>query len=140
MSTLRLSAPFEISPSLQPALRVGQAWVCLERSSRPGREGRDRFQWTILLPDGSEHSGEDLQSGCNGASLQGMFGTLCSFLSACGESWNYCARNGERGENADLFPAPVAEWASGETDTLVMLSVEIEESDSVMIEEGSVQS
>ncbi len=122
-----LREPFKISSRLLPGLKIGGAWVQLEYSERPGREHRTRYRWTIDLPDGSSHSDDDLQSGNNSDSgLQSGFGSLLSFLGACGESIRYSDATGRKGENADLFPGPVAEWAATETDELAMLGLEIE--------------
>lgn len=132
---MTLKTPFQISARLLPALQIGGAWINLEYSKRPGRDGRTRYVWTIDLPDGTEHTGDDLQSGCGGGSLQEGFATLLSFLSACGESVNYGTRTGQAGENADLFPAPVGLWAADHTDDLSMACIEIEESETALIEE-----
>jgi hypothetical protein len=48
-------------------------------------------------------------------------------LDACGESYGYGLRTGQSGENADLFPEQVAEWAYQNSDELSMLACELEE-------------
>lgn len=130
-----LHPPFEISSRLLPALRVGGAVIQVEYSKRPGRDGRVRYQYTIDLPDGREYVADDLQSGCGGGTLQEGFESLLCFLGACGESVNYQTRTGGEGENADLFPDFVAEWASQNTDELAMVQCGIEESETELIEE-----
>ncbi len=130
-----LNSPFIISSRLLPALQVGGATIQLEYSKRDGRDSRTRYQWTIDLPNGQEFTGDDLQSGCQGGSLQNGFANLLSFLSASGDSLNYQTRTGREGENADLFPAPVVEWAAQNSDELSLLSLEIEESEIDLIEE-----
>lgn len=122
--SMKLNTPFQISPRLLPGLRVGQAWIQLEYSKRPGTGGRLRYKWTIDLPDGSEHSGDDLQSGCGGGTLQEGFCSLLSFLTAAAESWR---RSGKEGENSDLFPHAVSEWAVDNSDELQMLDCELSE-------------
>ena len=131
---MTLNSPFSISSCLLPALEIGGAVIQLEYASRAGRDGRVRYRWTIDLPDGSSHSGDDLQSGCGGGSLQEGFESLLSFLSAAAESWRYAGSNGE---NSDLFPRPVVKWAAQNSDEIGMLECEIEESESDLIDEAS---
>lgn len=127
---MKLHAPFEIGPRLLPALRVNGAWVYLEATRSVGAYGKPAFRWTLDMPDGSEHTGDDL---CGWEGLQGMFGSLLAFLSAAGEAWD--DDPDERGENADLFPPEVCAWARANSDELDCLRVEIEESGAVLIEE-----
>jgi hypothetical protein len=113
-----LRGPFKISARLLPSLEIAGASVQLEYSNRPGSDsGRVRYRWTIDLPDGGEHSADDLQSGRGGGSLLEGFASLLSFLGAAAEG----------GENADLFPAPIVAWAATCSDEIAMLAFEIEE-------------
>lgn len=136
---MQLQSPFAISSRLMPGLLIGGAWIQLEYSKRPGNNGRTRYQYWIDLPDGSEHSGDDLQSGCGrSAGLQEMFGTLLSFLGACGESFAYAQRNGidiEDTECGELFPYAVAEWAAQNSDELSCVQFDLEESGETYIVE-----
>lgn len=116
---MTLSPPFSISARLLPALTLAGATIQLENDGWTS-DRRQRFRWTIDLPDGSEHTGNDLKSGVGGCSLQEAFGSLLSFLSAAGASW-------PDGENADLFPAAVCEWAAWHSDELSFLGCQIEE-------------
>lgn len=88
------------------------------------------FRWRIRLPDGSEYGEADLKSGTGVSDgpelLQRMFEALLSFLGACAESIKRKGRYGQVGENADLFPLPVAEWASENDDEIGSLKLEIE--------------
>ena len=122
---MQLSAPFFISSRLAPALNVGGAVISY-----------DRGQFIIDLPDGSEHAVRDLHPprctvrGINDtpeSMLQCQFGALLSFLGACAESRAYATRTGRTGENADLFPDNVGEWAESCLDEISMLAYEIEE-------------
>jgi hypothetical protein len=57
-------------------------------------------------------------------------GNLLGFLSAAGESFNHAERkglDGMEGENSDLFPREITEWASNNCDELTMAEMEIEE-------------
>lgn len=122
-----LHSPVSIAPNLAAGVDVDGTWVTCAYSDSPGDAGRTRYRWAILWPDGSEDSGDDLQSGCQGGDLtEGLKSLLC-FLSACGESRAYAARTGSPGENADLFPERVALWAESNRDELSILECEIEE-------------
>lgn len=124
---MTLASPFIITPRLLPGLRVGEAFVSLTWSRRPGEGGRVRFAWTVDLVDGASLTGDDLQSGCGGGSLQDGFRSLLGFLCAFAESIQYQERTGRQGENADLFPAELAPWATMNSDELAMLALELDE-------------
>lgn len=119
---MNLTHPFKISSRLLPAVQVTDGWISLERDGTTG-DNRDRFRWYIDIPAG-EFTGNDLKSGCGGSSEQEAFCSLLSFLTACAESWRHA---GTEGENSDLFPQAVAEWAAQNSDELSMLQCEIEE-------------
>lgn len=126
-----LHPPFSISSRLLPSLRIEDGVIQLEYSPGPGREGRTRYRWTIDIPAG-EFSGDDLQSGAGGGGLRDGFESLLAFLDSAAESYRY---RGMEGENADLFPKPVVEWAYMHSDEICMLRLEIEESEKQLIEE-----
>jgi hypothetical protein len=127
---MTLKTPFSISSRLLPALQVGDTTIQLEYDGSTN-DGRTRYQWTIDLPDGSEHIGRDLKSGCGGGDLQSGFESLVAFLGAAAESWRY---KGEKSENADLFPQPVVEWAAQNSDELACLQCELEETEELIKE------
>ncbi len=128
---MTLNSPFQISSRLLPALQFAGAWVQLEYSRRPGREGRTRYRWTIDLPNGVSFSKDDLQSGCQGGSLQNGFENLLSFLDAAGESYRF---RGMAGENWDLFEERVAQWAADNHDEICLARLEIEETQNLIVE------
>lgn len=130
---MKLSAPFLISARLAPALHIGSAFISY-----------DAGQFVIDLPDGSEHTVTDLHTprctvrGVNDAPcsmLQCQFAALLSFLSACAESRAYAAHTGREGENADLFPDNVGQWAEENSDEISCLACEIEETRGLISEE-----
>jgi hypothetical protein len=127
-----LNKPFEISSRLLPALRIADATISLERAGRTS-DGRDRFRYYIDTP-AFEHVGDDLNSGVGGCSTQEAFGSLLSFLGACGESVAYARRTGRDSDNADLFPPEVAEWCDQNSDDISMLACELEESPELIID------
>ncbi len=131
---MKLSAPFQISSRLMPALNVGGAWLSLEIGDQT-RSGRFRYEGWIDLPDGTEYPIEDLRSGVGTADLQSGFSSLLSFLGAAAESYRYSMHNGRPGENQDLFPPAVVEWAYGCSDELSMLQCEIDEASDPLITE-----
>ena len=120
---MKLSHPFQISARLLPSLVVSGATLQLEHVGWT-RDNRARFRWTIDFSAGGSCTGDDLKSGVGGCDLQEAFASLLSFLSACGESWQH---SGVDGENSDLFPPEVADWAAQNSDELSMLACEIEE-------------
>lgn len=132
---MKLHAPFSISARLMPALVVGGATISLEIGPTPTRDGRARYIGWIDLPDGSEHEVTDLASGVGGGTLQRGFASLCCFLSAAAESRMYRERSNRKGENEDLFPPAVVEWACSCSDELSMLECDLEETPN-LLEEG----
>lgn len=124
---MKLNPPFAISSRLAPAVQIGQN----------GYLSFDNGRFVIDLPDGSEYVIDDFHPGA-GSDLQDQFGTILSFLSACAESRAYAFRrcgDAMQGENSDLFPAHVGEWAEEMSNELDMLRFDIEESDETLIEE-----
>ena len=120
-----LKSPVMITPRLAAGLEIGDAWVSIEYDEpRGGEDGRVHYRWFVDFKDGREFSGDDLQSGCGGGGLQGGLESLLAFLGAFAESRRYA---GEDGENADLFPAEMAEWAKQNSDEIGMLQIELEE-------------
>ena len=117
-------------------LQIGGAFLSMGKGQR-NSEGRTMYGCFIDLPDGTEHEVTDLRSGCQGGELQEGFASLLSFLGAAAESYRYrkCdwANIGED-DNASMFPRAVTEWAYQNSDDLSMLGMEIEESESELIE------
>ena len=84
-----------------------------------------------------EYDADDIQSGCNYGLHNGL-STLLTFMSACGESYDYAVRNKiaiQDTENGDLFTIDVAEWCYQNSDELSMLACEIEENPNCILEE-----
>ena len=132
---MQLRDPFKISSRLMPALQIGDAWISLDLSGRTTSSGRDIYKCYIDLPDGSEHEITDLRSGCQGGSVLEGFQALLSFLGAAAESRRYRESTGREGENEDLFPPAIVDWASAHDDEISMLSVELEEGSDLISEE-----
>lgn len=94
----------------------------------PGRtsDNRERFAYAITLPDfAGEFHGDDLHSAVGGCSFRDAAKSLLSFLSACGESYAHEMRTGKKGENYNLFPLAVAEFAYANSDEIAMASEEM---------------
>lgn len=128
---MKLHSPFSISARLCPALMVkasnGIAWI-----------NYDNGQFIIDLPDGTEHKVTDFHPGAC-SDLADQFAAILSFLTACAESRSYAERTKRdpmSGENSDLFPDNVGQWAQSVSDELSMLQMEIEESDHELIMTG----
>lgn len=127
---MKLHSPFIITPSLAPGLSVGGAFISFKRG-----------QFVIDLPGGAEHVVTDFRfpqgriaGDTDGDALAKGFAAILSFLSACAESRQYATRTGRPGENADIFPENVGEWAESVSDELGMLAHEIDESEVSLIE------
>ena len=106
-----LKPPFKISGRLLPSLFIGTAWVSIELLSRT------QARYYIDLADGTEVIGDDLSCRA-GLTIQSAFESLLSFLGAYAEAIDYSTRTGRVSENSDLFPAALADWATGNSDEI----------------------
>lgn len=125
MATETLCQPAFISSRLAAAVSVAGATISIEPTGGRDNYGKPEWRWFLDLPDGAEHSGAELWGW--GGSAE-MLETLLSFMSACGESLNYGRRTGRAGENAELFPAPVAEWCAANEDEIGAVQFDLAES------------
>ncbi len=121
---MKLSPPFEISSRLLPAVRVGDGTISITYDKKPGDDGRVRYRYYIDAP-GIKFTGNDLQSGVGGGTLQEGMASILSFLSAAAEAAN--PRYGRESENANLFPKKVNAWAYQNDDEIGMLSFALNE-------------
>lgn len=132
-----LYSPFIITSRLMAGVKVGEAYLSIGYG-RYTSEGRMQYDVWIDLPDGSEHHVTDLRSGCQGGTLQEGMASLLCFLSAAGEAKNYRERSDrpdDEDSNEHLFVPAVTAWAADNTDELTCLEMEIEESETALIEE-----
>jgi hypothetical protein len=84
---------------------------------------RPRYCYRITTPDW-EYERCDIQGATNEVpELDGAGRSLFAFLYAAQESWSYQPK----GENADMFPDYVNEWAYDNSTTIALLSVNPEE-------------
>ncbi len=126
---MNLHPPICITSRLLPGLHIRDNGNLSEISIEFDGEtsdGRARYRFYIDAP-GIEHTGNDLKSGVGSGSLQHGLESLLSFLGAAAESYSYRQRTGRTGENEDLFPPAVVEWAHHHSDELSMLACELEE-------------
>ena len=108
---------------------LGNVTLSLSSLGRNG-EGRTVYNYKIE-GEGLKYSSRDLKSGCQGGNLKEGMESLLSFLGAAGESFSYSERmghDGMDGENSDMFPREITEWAANNSDELAMLGLELEES------------
>lgn len=127
---LQLKPPFLIGGRLLPAIRIGDVWISMERLER--RENRYVFRWTIDMPDGSSHTGSDMDS--PRSSIQEAFANILGFLSAAAEAYGYELQTGRKSENIDLFPKPVVEWAYQNSDDIDVMACGVEETEGLIVE------
>ena len=112
--------PFIINARLLPALKVGNGTLSLATvswaeglSSMLGR--RMKFGFYLDTPD-FEYFDDNMKSGCGGCSMVEAFESFLGFLEASVESYRYEQRHPwAKGENTDLFPSYVVEWAAAQT-------------------------
>jgi hypothetical protein len=130
---MKINSPCCITSRLLPGITIAGSEISIEYAGSTS-DGRTRYRWFIDI--GKEFTGNDLKSGCQGGGLQSGLESLLSFMEACGEAHRYAQRTGRPGENADLFPVPVAEWCYQHSNELGMARLEIEESETPAIEEN----
>lgn len=124
-----LKSPFCISSRLLPAVRVANAVLSIGYGDAT-TNGRTRYQYFIDFEGLSDFEGHDIQSGVGGGTLKQGMESLLAFLYACGES----SRPGHKGENADLFPKEIAEWAYENLDEIGIVLAEVEETEGCCVE------
>jgi len=73
--------------------------------------GKPVFRWSVSnLPNGEFYSEDDLYGSPIGEPSEGeMLETFLDFLGAAGESYRHA---GMEGDNANLFPEPLTQWAA----------------------------
>jgi hypothetical protein len=105
-----------ISARLLPGLKVEDGFISLEPAGGHDHLGKPLWKWYIDIPDG-EFEGADL---AGWGDHREMMRSMLSFLGAAAESY-------PDGENANLFPPKVTEWAYQNSDEISILSCELEE-------------
>ena len=122
---MKLLSPIIITPRLMAGLKIGDSFVSIQDTGR-NCEGRTIYRYHIDTPE-FEYTNNDLRSDIYGGTLQEGLETLLAFLGACAES-------GDDGENSDLFPINVREWANHHDDELAMLRIDLEENQNLITE------
>jgi len=95
---------------------IGKARVSVCANGRD-EANRTRYTYAITLPTGTYYN-DDLRSGGDGTEREGM-NSLLTFLTACAESY-------PDGDDADMFPRNVAEWAAENAEEIYSQSVEFQ--------------
>jgi hypothetical protein len=121
---MQINAPCIITARLLPGIQIDGVTISIERDGTTA-DDRDRFRVYIDGP-GLEYESTDQASGVGGGTLWEGLQTTLSFLGACGESVAYSDRHpGHVGDNADLYPREIGEWAADHQDELYLASEEI---------------
>jgi hypothetical protein len=112
--------------------QISGATLSLWTSKKKNSEKRVVFGYEIILDNKFKYRAYDLKSGANrvSGSLKEGMKSLLSFLGAAGESFNYAERKGNdgmTGENSELFPREITEWAANNSDELAMAQIESQE-------------
>lgn len=130
MTTLTLRPPLHIGPRLMPAVRIGDRSTIHISPTRRDADGR--VVWRYIIEDHDRHvldDATDLRSGTGDEiDPNKAMATLLGFLTAAAEAFRH-ALNGGHGENADLFPPDVTEWAYEHDDEIAALALELTEAD-----------
>lgn len=107
-------------------IEIGNATILLDAVDTD-RDGRTVYGYSIRI-GGVEptYQARDLKSGCQGGTEREGLASLLSFLSAAAESRQYRERTGRGGDNEDLFPAEVVDWACQFSDEIAVASLELE--------------
>ena len=121
---MKLHSPIIITPRLLPGVKIGDVFISITYDSDEA-DGRTRYRYYID-PLGPEEGLNDLQSGCQGGSLQEGLGSLLCFLSAAGD--------GADGD-PDPFTPKIMEWCYENSDEISMLQCEIEETEELIKED-----
>lgn len=126
---MTLNSPVQITSRLLAGVQIGDTEISIGYAGETS-DGRTRYEYYIDS-EAFNHHAKDLKSGCGGGSLQEGLESLLSFLGAAAESWRY---SGKDGENSDLFPEAVCEWAAQNSDEISMLAIELEETEGLIAE------
>lgn len=119
---MTLHSPFLISPRLLPALKIGDTTLSIEPTRNYDKYGKP--VWNYYLDGEVTHQGSDLNS--NGG-VQETMACLLSFLAATGEAYHYYGNKTKKGSTTDLFPEDVCQWAYVNSEELMMLEMELQE-------------
>lgn len=93
-----LHPPLKISARLLPAIQIDKTWISYDHGA-----------FVFDFPDGSTYETTGFSPGHGG--IEDVFEAILSFLGAAVESRQYRERTGEMGENEDLFPPDIVDWA-----------------------------
>src|SRR5574340_746155 len=109
-----LHEPFIISSALAPGLRIGEVATLSLLDTEVAKEGRDQARFE-LHTDAFTYVDDQLRSGVGAfRSPVEAFESFLAYLEAAAESYNYeqFTRGARKGENTDLFPPHIVEWAA----------------------------
>jgi len=114
---MKLTSPFVITPRLMAGLLIDETFI-----SYDGKDFYfDNKDWSYISQNFHPAPGGDWQS---------CFEAILSFLGAFAESRSYGLRtkgSEDLGENSNLFPFYMGEWADKNSDTFSLLEMEISE-------------
>lgn len=128
---MMLFPPIIITSRLLPGLQIDNAEISITYAERLGCEGRIRYRWYIdfnNLGRSQEFTSDDLQSGCQGGSLQEGLTSLLAFLGSAAASHHY------QDEDKDLFPIPVVKWTHQHQIEIDTIRLELEDTPNLIIE------
>lgn len=125
----QLQRPFEIAPSLNPGIRIGDRWLTLDLDT-------GEF---VIIGGRKDIEVKGYRAGIARKRLQDMFGDILSFLSAWAENLNFEARNpGMKTDGRDMFErnAGLMQWARAHSEDFEILREEVEGEVTLITTEG----
>ena len=128
---IEMKGPFFIGSRLLPAVRIGGDMVVSIEYGERSRDNRAAYIVHFDHCDGRSHTEETLFSGVGGGGLQRGMEAMMSFLGAAAESYRYA---GMEGENSNLFPEWITEWAYLNENEIASLGLELAESEGLLEE------
>jgi hypothetical protein len=126
-----LNKPFEISSRLLPAVKIGDCTISFEA-------GKDWFYFDFS--DGKEFVEKNWNAGgmrrTGVEHIREAFSSILDFMSACGESYRYKMSHPDSEPDClTLFPEEMREYCYQNSDELSMLSLDLQENGSELIQE-----
>jgi len=130
---MKIYHPCSITSRLLPGIKLSTGTISIEYSERAGRESRTRYQYHIDIDGMPEFTDDDLESGCQGGSLNKGLASLLSFMSSAAESYSFQQRNDVSwNESEEMWPENITEWLDSVSDELSMAAYELEESNCIV--------
>jgi len=125
---MNLFSPVEICPNLEPGVRIGDGWITIAYSDRPGDCGRTRYRYTIIRKDRPDLVYEDLQSGVGvSRGLRDGLLSLLAFLADAADGCRYYTMQGKEDPDPVGWPDDLCEWLYLHSEDLEYVSMSVDD-------------